>query len=103
MNDAFKALADPTRRKILQLLKEKSMSAGDVAEHFQISKPSISHHLNLLKQAGLVLDERQGQSIIYTLHTTVVADVIGWMFSIAQSDAPVKKHSNDIKDTEGSE
>ncbi|WP_068505406.1 autorepressor SdpR family transcription factor [Paenibacillus kribbensis] len=103
MNDAFKALADPTRRKILQLLKDKSMSAGDVAEHFQISKPSISHHLSILKQAGLVLDERQGQNIIYTLHTTVVADVIGWMFSIVQSDAPVKKHSNDIKDTEGSE
>ncbi|WP_025686300.1 autorepressor SdpR family transcription factor [Paenibacillus maysiensis] len=103
MNDAFKALADPTRRKILQLLKDKSMSAGEVAEHFQISKPSISHHLNLLKQAGLVLDERQGQNIIYTLHTTVVADVIGWMFSIAHSDMPAKKHSNDIKDTEGSE
>lgn len=103
MNDAFKALADPTRRKILQLLKEKSMSAGDVAEHFQISKPSISHHLNILKQAGLVLDERQGQNIIYTLHTTVVADVIGWMFNIVHSDAPVKQNSMETKNTEESE
>lgn len=102
MNDAFKALADPTRRTILQLLKEKSMSAGEVAEHFQISKPSISHHLNILKQAGLVLDERQA-NIIYTLHTTVVADVIGWMFSIAHSDTPAQKNVNHIKDTEGSE
>lgn len=82
MNDAFKALSDPTRRKILQLLRDKSMSSGEIAEHFQISRPSISHHLNLLKQAGLVLDERQGQNIIYTLHTTVVEDVIGWMFNI---------------------
>ncbi|NEU27491.1 autorepressor SdpR family transcription factor [Paenibacillus ottowii] len=103
MNDAFKALADPTRRTILQLLKEKSMSAGEVAEHFQISKPSISHHLNILKQAGLVLDERQGQNIIYTLHTTVVADVIGWMFSIAQPDPPAKKSGKPIKDAEESE
>jgi len=58
------------------------MSAGEIAEHFEISKPSISHHLTLLKQAGLVLDERQGQNIIYSLHTTVVEDVIGWMFHI---------------------
>lgn len=82
MNEAFKALADPTRREILQLLREKSMNAGDIADHFKISKPSISHHLNLLKQAGLVMDERQGQHILYTLHTTVVEDVIGWMFNI---------------------
>ncbi|KRE86515.1 ArsR family transcriptional regulator [Paenibacillus sp. Soil766] len=82
MNEAFKALADPTRREILQLLREKSMHAGDIADHFKISKPSISHHLNLLKQAGLVMDERQGQHIQYTLHTTVVEDVIGWMFNI---------------------
>ncbi|QHW33066.1 winged helix-turn-helix transcriptional regulator [Paenibacillus rhizovicinus] len=82
MNDAFKALADPTRREILRLLRERSRSAGEIADHFHISKPSISHHLNLLKQAGLVLDERQGQSMIYSLHTTVVEDVIGWMFQI---------------------
>jgi DNA-binding transcriptional ArsR family regulator len=82
LNDAFKALSDPTRRQILQLLRDKDMSAGEIAEHFKISKPSISHHLTWLKQAGLVLDERRGQNIIYTLHTTVVEDVIGWMFTI---------------------
>lgn len=82
LNEAFKALADPTRRHILQILRDRSMTAGEIADHFNISKPSISHHLNLLKQAGLVLDERQGQSIIYSLHTTVVEDVIGWMFGI---------------------
>jgi DNA-binding transcriptional ArsR family regulator len=82
VNEAFKALSDPTRRQILQLLRDKNMNAGEIAEHFKISKPSISHHLTLLKQAGLVLDERQGQNIIYSLHTTVVEDVIGWMFNI---------------------
>ena len=54
MNDAFKALSDPTRRKILELLSEKDRNAGEIAEYFQISKPSISHHLNILKNAGLV-------------------------------------------------
>jgi DNA-binding transcriptional ArsR family regulator len=91
MNDAFKALSDPTRRQILQLLREHSMSPGEIAEHFQISKPSISHHLNLLKQAGLVLDERQGQHIIYTLHTTVVEDVITWMFQIINKSEDEKQ------------
>ncbi|AZN42505.1 autorepressor SdpR family transcription factor [Paenibacillus albus] len=86
MNDAFKALADPTRRHILQILRDRSMTAGEIADHFNISKPSISHHLSLLKQAGLVLDERQGQSIIYSLHTTVVEDVIGWMFGIINKE-----------------
>ncbi|MBO9608350.1 MAG: winged helix-turn-helix transcriptional regulator [Paenibacillaceae bacterium] len=84
MNEAFKALADPTRRRILQLLRDRSMNAGEIADHFAISKPSISHHLNLLKQAGLILDERQGQNIVYTLHTTVVEDVIGWMFTMIE-------------------
>ncbi|MGG1550269.1 MULTISPECIES: autorepressor SdpR family transcription factor [Paenibacillus] len=86
MNEAFKALADPTRREILQLLRDKSRNAGEIAEHFNISKPSISHHLNLLKQAGLVLDERQGQHIVYSLHTTVVEDVIGWMFKMMKKN-----------------
>ncbi|MET3289896.1 ArsR family transcriptional regulator [Brevibacillus fluminis] len=82
MNDAFKALADPTRRQIIRLLRDQNLTAGEIAEHFQISKPSISHHLNLLKQAGLVSDERKGQNIVYSLHTTVMEDVLGWMFSI---------------------
>lgn len=58
------------------------MTAGEIADQFQISKPSISHHLNLLKQAGLVSDERQGQNMVYSLHTTVMEDVLSWMFGI---------------------
>ncbi|MBL8966330.1 MAG: winged helix-turn-helix transcriptional regulator, partial [Spirochaetaceae bacterium] len=61
MNDVFKALADPTRRKILELLKEGDLSAGAIAEAFPIGKPAISHHLSQLKAAGLFLAEREGQ------------------------------------------
>ncbi len=75
-NSVFKALSDPTRRNILQLLKYKDLSAGEIADQFEISKPSISHHLNLLKQANLVLDERRGQNIYYSLNTTVFQEVL---------------------------
>ncbi|MFZ5754684.1 MAG: autorepressor SdpR family transcription factor [Bacillota bacterium] len=82
LNDSFKALSDPTRRKILQMLREKDMTAGEIAEQFNISKPSISHHLNILKQADLVLDERQGQNIIYSLNTSVFDELIGWFLNL---------------------
>jgi ArsR family transcriptional regulator len=75
-NNIFKALSDPSRRKILHLLKERDMTAGEIAEYFDISKPSISHHLNLLKQANLVIDERQGQNIYYSLNTTVFQELL---------------------------
>jgi len=64
VNDAFKALADPTRRKILELLSEKDLNAGEIADYFNISKPSISHHLSILKNSELISDERQGQNIV---------------------------------------
>jgi len=75
-NNTFKALADPNRRQIIRYLKEKSMTAGEIAEKFDISKPSISHHLNILKNAGLVDDKRQGQNIVYSLNTSVFEDVM---------------------------
>lgn len=83
MNDLFKALADPTRRKILELLSDKDMNAGEIADYFNISKPSISHHLSILKGAGLISDERQGQNIMYALNTTVFQDMMKWMFDIS--------------------
>ncbi|TLS52183.1 winged helix-turn-helix transcriptional regulator [Paenibacillus antri] len=82
MNDAFKALADPTRRKILDLLKKGDLAAGEIAEHFDMTKPSISNHLNLLKQAELVRDERRGQHIVYSLNTTVFQDVMKWILDL---------------------
>lgn len=85
LNDAFKALADPTRRRILDLLKQSDLTAGEIAEHFDMTKPSISNHLNLLKQAELVWTERQGQSIVYSLNTTVFQDVMKWLLDLQQA------------------
>ena len=82
VNDVFKALADPTRRSILDMLKDGDLTAGAIAERFDISKPSISNHLSILKQAGLVWDERQGQHIVYSLNTTVFQDVMRWMMNL---------------------
>ena len=79
MNIVFKALNDPTRRKILELLQEKDMTAGEIAEEFKISFPSISHHLDLLKQAKLVIAEKDGQFVSYSLNTTVVDDILKWL------------------------
>jgi len=78
MNIVFKALNDPTRREILELLQDKDLTAGQIADQFSISKPSISHHLDLLKQAGLVESVKQGQFIYYSLNTTVVDEILKW-------------------------
>ena len=85
VNDAFKALADPTRRKILDLLKDGNLTAGEIARHFEMTKPSISNHLSILKNAGLVWDERQGQHIVYSLNSTVFHDIVKWMLDLHQS------------------
>ena len=79
MNSVFKALNDATRREILQLLQENDMTAGEIAEKFNMSWPSISHHLDLLKQAKLVTAEKDGQFIYYSLNTTVVDEVLKWL------------------------
>jgi DNA-binding transcriptional ArsR family regulator len=92
MNVAFKALSDPTRRKIIRLLHERDMSAGEIADHFNMTKPSISHHLSALKSAKLVLDERNGQNIIYSLNTTVVHEVMGWFLEMFKS--PLEEGEN---------
>ena len=78
MNIVFKALNDPTRREILELLQEKDMTAGEIVEQFNISGPSISHHLHLLKQAKLVVAEKEGQYVTYSLNTTVVDEIMKW-------------------------
>ncbi|MGG4387232.1 autorepressor SdpR family transcription factor [Priestia megaterium] len=86
MNETFKALADPTRRKILELLKERDLTAGEISEYFNMTKPSISNHLKILKQADLVQDEKRGQFVIYSLNTTVFQDLIGWFFSFQKGE-----------------
>ncbi|MGI6751575.1 MAG: autorepressor SdpR family transcription factor [Anaerovoracaceae bacterium] len=78
----FKALSDGTRREIIRLLRDGDLTAGEIAAAFDISKPSISHHLNILKQADLIWDERQGQNIIYSLNTSVMDDIMGWILEM---------------------
>ena len=82
LNAIFKALNDPTRREILDLLKERDLTAGEIADKFNISKPSISHHLDLLRQAGLVVSVKEGQFIYYSLNTTVMDEMIKWIISL---------------------
>jgi len=84
LNILFKALGDPTRRQIIDLLHQKDMTAGEIAEHFSISKPSISHHLDLLKQAGVVIAIKEGQFITYSLNTTVFDELAKWVITIYQ-------------------
>ncbi len=85
MNILFKALNDATRREILEILKEKDLNAGEIADHFNISKPSISHHLDLLKQAGLVEAVKEGQFISYSLNTTVMDEMLKWMLQFKKT------------------
>ena len=77
MSKAFKALSDKTRREILKLLNNSDMSAGEIAEHFDMSKPSISKHLDILREAELVSSEKKGQFIIYSINTSVIQEVLG--------------------------
>ncbi len=83
MNAAFRALADPTRREIIELLRGGPLTSGEIAAHFQSAWATISRHLGVLRDAGLILAERHGQQIVYELNTTVVEDVIhhlmGWV------------------------
>jgi DNA-binding transcriptional ArsR family regulator len=78
INLAFKAIADPTRREILRMLRKEEMTAGELAERFDMTKPSMSHHFAVLKAADLVTSRREGQTIWYALNTTVVEDVMAW-------------------------
>ncbi|MBQ6385378.1 MAG: winged helix-turn-helix transcriptional regulator [Lachnospiraceae bacterium] len=80
--EGFKALSDPSRRQILELLADGELTAGEIAEHFAMTKPSISHHLNILKHAELVTAERQGQNIVYRINMTVLQELTKWFFDI---------------------
>lgn len=85
MGDVFKALGDPTRRRILELLRDRPLTAGEIADEFHISKPSISHHLSILKNSQLVVDERSGQNIIYSLNMTVFQEIMSWFLDFTNT------------------
>jgi ArsR family transcriptional regulator len=84
LEHAFKALSDPSRRRMLKLLQKGSMTAGELAGHFDFSGPSVSHHLSALKTANLVRSERRGQTIVYSLNTSVVEDVCRFLLDFLE-------------------
>lgn len=79
IQNTLKALADPTRREILGLLKQSRRSAGEITAHFPMSAPAVSKHLNILKDAGLIRDSREGKYIFYELNASVLEEVMLWM------------------------
>jgi ArsR family transcriptional regulator, arsenate/arsenite/antimonite-responsive transcriptional repressor len=83
-NKTFRALADPTRREILGLLRRGEMTAGALAEKFDMTKPSMSHHFAVLKEADLITSRREGQQIWYGLNTTVVQDLMAWAMRLIE-------------------
>jgi DNA-binding transcriptional ArsR family regulator len=94
MSLVFKALSDPTRRRVLELLKQRPMSAGELAEHFDVSKPTLSAHFAVLREAGLVTAEKQGKSVVYELQMSVLEDallsfaqIFGWQLQPRKSRA----------------
>ncbi len=88
MNEVFKALSDPTRRKILQLLGRGELTAGELATQFDMSKPSMSHHFAVLRDADLVTSRREGQQIYYALNTTVLQDVMARIWDLFGGPGP---------------
>ena len=90
-NKAFKALADPTRREILGLLRKGEMTAGELAERFDMTKPSMSHHFAVLKEADLLTSRREGQQIWYGLNTTVVQDLLTWAMDLIRGNGDTSK------------
>ncbi|OKY25870.1 MULTISPECIES: autorepressor SdpR family transcription factor [Thalassotalea] len=86
MSDAFQALSSPVRRKILSLLKEKNLTAGEIAQEIDVAKSTLSGHFNVLKAADLVTTHRHGTTIYYSLNTSVVEDLMAGMFAIFGKD-----------------
>ena len=86
MNHLFKALNDPTRRAILEMLRDKDLTAGEIAEQFAMSWPSVSHHLDLLKKAGLVVAQKEGQFVNYSINTTVMDDMLQWILQFTHKN-----------------
>ena len=82
IQSTMRALSDPTRREILNLLKQDSISAGDIAGHFDMSVPAVSKHLSILKDAGLIRDRREGKYIYYELNASVLEEVLIWIESL---------------------
>jgi len=100
----FKALADETRREILRLLQKSDLTAGEIAARFEFTRPTISHHLSVLKQADLVQDVRKGQNILYSLNITVFQEATAWFIAVLngkRKETPATEKAADIKEQGG--
>jgi ArsR family transcriptional regulator, repressor of sdpIR and other operons len=86
LNLLFKALRDPTRRRILEMLKKRDLTVGEISDAFEMSTPSISYHLDLLKHAQLVSARKNGQFVTYSLETTVLEDSLGWLVDLIKKN-----------------
>jgi ArsR family transcriptional regulator len=86
VNLLFNALRDPNRRRILEMLKERDLTVGEISEAFTMSTPSISYHLDLLKHAQLVSARKNGQFVTYSLETTVLDDSLGWLLDLIRKN-----------------
>ena len=94
MNRVFKALSDPTRRRVLQLLHERPMTAGELAEHFDLSKPTMSAHFSILREAGLIDADKKGTTITYQLKLSVLEDaLLGFAEAFGLEGAPAHEGS----------
>ncbi len=89
--ETFKALSDPTRRKILDILKDGARTAGDIGARFEMTGATVSHHLSVLKEAGLVSDDRRGKYIYYELNMSVLDEITGWIAALRGGDGHEEK------------
>jgi len=96
-NRAFKAIADPTRREILKLLRKREMTAGELAKHFDMTKPSMSHHFAVLKDADLITSRRDGQQIWYQMNTTVVQDLMAWAMDLIRGNRNERTKEREVQ------
>ena len=91
LNQVFKALSDPTRREIIRLLGHGERTAGELSASFDMTKPSMSHHFAVLKEADLVSTRREGQQIFYSLNATVMQEVMAWMWGLFRDGGKRRK------------
>jgi DNA-binding transcriptional ArsR family regulator len=91
IDETFRALNDPTRREILRLLRQRDMTAGEIAERFPLAKSTLSGHFSVLKHAGLVVTERQGTSIVYSLNVSALEEIVAAVLALQSGRSPRKE------------
>ncbi len=91
IDEVFRALSDPTRREVLRLLRARDMSAGEIAERFQLAKSTLSGHFNVLKHAGLVVSERLGTTVVYSVNTAAYEEALAAILSVLGVGSPRKE------------